>query len=503
MTIKELEQRTGMARANIRFYEGEGLLAPKRLENGYRDYSEEDARTLEKIKLLRQLQLDIDTIRRVQAGTLTLDQALFVQETKLEGDKLLIERAAAVCRELERSGVEYAALDPQPWLRQMEGPQRPALPGPSPAEGGRDNVPRACFCPWQRFFARSLDMALYDTLINLAWLVAFRDQSFIRLQTEPLAAVLLGMGLLALTLALEPLWLHYWGWTPGKWLFGLKLRGEDGEKLSIAQGWERSRRVAWEGYGWDIPIWNLWRMWQGRVTGLDGRDCPWDGEEGYRYTKVERRFSESAFVAARLALGGLLFVTLLWSTLPPCRGELTVEEFSRNYAHFLRLLDSGSGSSYEGLAMDRDGRWKEPQNSSYQGEWKREIGGVWVILDEPKWDEPEFTLEDGHITAVTLRVSGGLLQSLPAAVREELAVLALSGGTGGWTLFYGADGWLDAVGGVLDRWEDGEMEYRGLRIVQEAELAGYKDDWSTQYFLTPIPGEEQHCERIVTISLIE
>ena len=96
MTIKELEQRTGMARANIRFYEGEGLLAPKRLENGYRDYSEEDARTLEKIKLLRQLQLDIDTIRKVQAGTLTLDQALFVQETKLEGDKLLIERAAAV-----------------------------------------------------------------------------------------------------------------------------------------------------------------------------------------------------------------------------------------------------------------------------------------------------------------------------------------------------------------------------------------------------------------------
>ena len=104
MTIKELEQRTGMARANIRFYEGEGLLAPKRLENGYRDYSEEDARTLEKIKLLRQLQLDIDTIRRVQAGTLTLDQALFVQETKLEGDKLLIERAAAVCRELGYTG---------------------------------------------------------------------------------------------------------------------------------------------------------------------------------------------------------------------------------------------------------------------------------------------------------------------------------------------------------------------------------------------------------------
>ena len=38
MTIKELETRTGMERANIRFYEKEGLLSPKRLDNGYRDY---------------------------------------------------------------------------------------------------------------------------------------------------------------------------------------------------------------------------------------------------------------------------------------------------------------------------------------------------------------------------------------------------------------------------------------------------------------------------------
>ena len=52
MTIKELEQRTGMPRANIRYYEEEGLLSPRRLDNGYRDYAEEDVRTLEKIKLL-------------------------------------------------------------------------------------------------------------------------------------------------------------------------------------------------------------------------------------------------------------------------------------------------------------------------------------------------------------------------------------------------------------------------------------------------------------------
>ena len=49
MTVKELEARLGISRANIRFYEKEWLLRPTRRANGYRDYSEEDAAALEKI----------------------------------------------------------------------------------------------------------------------------------------------------------------------------------------------------------------------------------------------------------------------------------------------------------------------------------------------------------------------------------------------------------------------------------------------------------------------
>ena len=40
MTSKEMEARSGVPRANIRYYEAEGLLAPARSGNGYRDYSE-------------------------------------------------------------------------------------------------------------------------------------------------------------------------------------------------------------------------------------------------------------------------------------------------------------------------------------------------------------------------------------------------------------------------------------------------------------------------------
>ena len=46
MTIAELEARSGMTRANIRFYEAEGFIRPERRENGYRDYSEAELEQL-------------------------------------------------------------------------------------------------------------------------------------------------------------------------------------------------------------------------------------------------------------------------------------------------------------------------------------------------------------------------------------------------------------------------------------------------------------------------
>ena len=46
MHIKDVEQRTGLSRANIRYYEQEGLVHPARRKNGYRDYSPDDLETL-------------------------------------------------------------------------------------------------------------------------------------------------------------------------------------------------------------------------------------------------------------------------------------------------------------------------------------------------------------------------------------------------------------------------------------------------------------------------
>ena len=67
MKINEVEALVGIPKKNIRFYESEGLLKPERSSNGYRDYSEEEAEILRRIKLLRKLGVPLEEISRAFA----------------------------------------------------------------------------------------------------------------------------------------------------------------------------------------------------------------------------------------------------------------------------------------------------------------------------------------------------------------------------------------------------------------------------------------------------
>ena len=54
MNIKEVEKVTGLTKANIRFYEEEGLVCPKRNEqNNYRIYTEVEIKRLQEVKKFR------------------------------------------------------------------------------------------------------------------------------------------------------------------------------------------------------------------------------------------------------------------------------------------------------------------------------------------------------------------------------------------------------------------------------------------------------------------
>ena len=77
MNINELENLTGVTKQNIRFYEKKGLLHPKRNSlNNYREYTGEDLRILQVIKMLRKLDMPLEEIHQILEEEIPIGTAI-------------------------------------------------------------------------------------------------------------------------------------------------------------------------------------------------------------------------------------------------------------------------------------------------------------------------------------------------------------------------------------------------------------------------------------------
>jgi len=101
MTIKEVEQQTGLGRSNIRFYEKEELIVPsKNSSNGYKDYSHEDVNKLKKIAYLRTLGISIEDIRSIISEKVSLYEIIKCQSLKLEEQITDLKTSKAMCEKM-------------------------------------------------------------------------------------------------------------------------------------------------------------------------------------------------------------------------------------------------------------------------------------------------------------------------------------------------------------------------------------------------------------------
>lgn len=104
MTIKEVEERTGLSRSNVRFYEKEGLIAPSRNEkNGYRDYSKSDIESIKKIAYLRTLGVSVEDIRNIIEEKEGLHKVIQRQSEILKTQISDLNRAKTLCERMLRS----------------------------------------------------------------------------------------------------------------------------------------------------------------------------------------------------------------------------------------------------------------------------------------------------------------------------------------------------------------------------------------------------------------
>lgn len=121
MTIKDVEELTGVTRQNIRFYEREGLIMPRRNpENQYREYSMEDVRVLNQIRLYRKLDVSIEDIRKLKSRTLSLENCMDNCISNMEKEMARMTKMREVCEEVKRLGEDGLASDVDKTLERIE-----------------------------------------------------------------------------------------------------------------------------------------------------------------------------------------------------------------------------------------------------------------------------------------------------------------------------------------------------------------------------------------------
>ncbi|MCI8437003.1 MerR family transcriptional regulator [Oscillospiraceae bacterium 44-5] len=120
MKINEVEAQVGITKKNIRFYEEQGLLSPRRnSENGYRDYGEAEVAILRRIKLMRKLGVPLEEIRRMQAGG-TVADGMRRHLVTLERERSSLEQSILLCQSLKNREERLDVLDAAALLEEME-----------------------------------------------------------------------------------------------------------------------------------------------------------------------------------------------------------------------------------------------------------------------------------------------------------------------------------------------------------------------------------------------
>lgn len=378
MTIKDIESRSGMTRANIRFYEQEGLIDPTRRDNGYRDYTEDDLQQLCRIRLLRTLGLSLEEIRALQKGDSALPAVLAQRAAALEQQAEEMHRQSRLCRQMSSEGAQYKTLDAQRWLDTL-ATEEPAAALP------KEDTYHKVRAPWRRFFARHFDLFLYSSVWVLLGILLLGQSP----ATETGSA---WMGFASFVsvigmVLLEPLLLSTWGTTPGKWLLGLSVRNNTGSKLTYGEGICRTVQALWYGAGFFIPIFELFRGYKYYYDCAEGKTLPWEWDSELQL-RDEKHWRIAAVTAAVIALFGLTALAIAVTAAPGQRGDMTVSEFAENYNRLAK---------YHGIEvwLDENGCWTDVP---------RPNGGVVIHMSDFTTPDFVYTEENGLMTGLTFTV---------------------------------------------------------------------------------------------------
>lgn len=153
--------------------------------------------------------------------------------------------------------------------------------------------------PWPRFWARTTDYLLFGGLAGI--ILAFIFPAPSKMQD-----VLRGMIAAFVFVFVEPCMLSTWGTTPGKALFNVRLRKNDGTKPNYAEALSRAFNVWVRGEGFGIPLVVLFMRTKAYNKLTKEGITSWDREGGF--TVAHKNIGAGRIIVAVMLFIGLFIL---------------------------------------------------------------------------------------------------------------------------------------------------------------------------------------------------
>lgn len=311
--------------------------------------------------------------------------------------------------------------------------------------------------PWRRFFARTLDIALYSLIWDIITGLGFNWN----IENISVIGVVNSFAPLVIMIFVEPLLLSKYGTTLGKLVFGLVIRDMEGGKLTYAQGLHRTFLLFRKGLCYNIPLFNLLILINCYEDCKADKILPWEKELIY-IIKDRKIIRIIAFVCIYILILGISFLVTLRAEMPINIGELTPVEYYENCNDMMAQLNRDYGRH-----LNQKGEWIENKKQPEAD-----------YLRKQPLSKYQLTVTDGIVSGVRIEIETDN-DFLTFGFLDQKDVIVMS--------FFAAQSKMnclklkesEVLNKVSNRFENYTFIQDGIRVSNEVELRGYevKDNW--------------------------
>ena len=225
-----------------------------------------------------------------------------------------------------------------------------------------NNGEKTCPHPFRRFAARILDTTLMTLIGGAILRLGFRVNVGISLKMVAYCEIIFWL----FEMMIEPLLLTTFGTTPGKFIMGIRIRDmKTKNKLDIKQAYIRALKLAWQGFGFMIPIYTVFKRAMSFLRCRMDDTMPWDN--GIDVELVDESPARIALVIIAVVLLNVGDELVSKQALiPENRGQITSEQFYENVVELMKY--NGYAGDIPDFKLDIKSGYVKSVSLSYTSE---------------------------------------------------------------------------------------------------------------------------------------